>query len=474
MLFNSVTFLIFFAVFYAAYLLTQKQLKLQNVLLLVGSYIFYGWWDWRFLGLIAISTVVDFMVGRLMAAREDESTRKRLLLVSVATNLGILGLFKYFNFFAESAVDLLNLVGFAADPVTLNIILPVGISFYTFQTMSYTIDVYRRKIPATDSLLDFAVFVAFFPQLVAGPIERAAHLIPQVSHRRIIDSEAVNAGIFLILYGYFQKVFIADNAAKIVNEVFGKHQAYSDLDLVLAVVAFAIQIYGDFSGYSKIARGLAKLMGFELMVNFRLPYFALNPSDFWQRWHISLSSWLRDYLYISLGGNRAGKYKTYRNLAITMLLGGLWHGAAWNFVLWGAFHGAILIIYRAAGAIPERMEGIAKGLEWRPVKLLRWAVMLALTLFGWLLFRATNAEQIWYFIENASFEPTKNSLNYTKAILFYTWPLVLIQLAQHFRRDLLILVRMPLPICAFIYALMLAMILALGARESSEFIYFQF
>lgn len=475
MLFNSAIFLLFFVVFYAAYLLSRKHLRLQNFLILAGSYLFYGWWDWRFLGLIVVSTLVDYSVGRLMS-RSDQtgSNRKRLLLVSVVTNLGILGFFKYFNFFTQSAVDFLELIGFAPDPVTLNIILPVGISFYTFQTMSYTIDVYRRKIPACESLLNFGVFVAFFPQLVAGPIERASRLLPQISHRRVITAAGIQVGIFLIIYGYFQKVFIADNLAKVVNEVFGKHEAYSDLDLVLAVVAFSIQIYCDFSGYSKIARGLAKLMGFELMVNFRLPYFALNPSDFWQRWHISLSTWLRDYLYISLGGNRAGAYKTYRNLAITMLLGGLWHGAAWNFVLWGAFHGAILIIYRAAASIPEKFGKLDKGINLAPARLLRWAIMLSLTLFGWLLFRATSAEQIWYFIENASFEATRHSSNYMKAIVFYTWPLIALQLVQHFKRDLLIVLKTPWLVRAVIYAIMIAMILALGVRESPEFIYFQF
>ncbi len=481
MLFNSLVFFAFFAAFYALYLLLQKTpwLKLQNALLLVGSYVFYGWWDWKFLGLIALSTGIDFTVGRSLRKHDDgteEGDRKRKLLVtaSVVANLSILGVFKYLGFFAESATDLLNMFGMAADPFTLNIVLPVGISFYTFQTMSYTIDIYRRKLEPTDSLLDFAVFVAFFPQLVAGPIERASNLLPQVSERRRITSEEVEAGLYLIVYGFFLKVFLADNVAKIVNAVFNKHESFTGLDLGIAVVAFALQIYGDFSGYSKIARGISKLMGFELMVNFRLPYFALNPSDFWQRWHISLSSWLRDYLYIPLGGNRGGAVGTYRNLSLTMLLGGLWHGAAWNFVIWGAFHGAILVIYRLAGVLPDRYEKLKSALKLPPVVVVRWAIMLTFTLIGWLIFRAESAGQIGYFLTEFSFEPSANTVAYVKAIVFYSWLVVLIELLQHFTKDLLILTRLPAPLRGAFYGVMAAITLAWGERESMEFIYFQF
>jgi alginate O-acetyltransferase complex protein AlgI len=312
LLFNSFAFFLFFVVVYVLHLLlaklfARKRVKLQNLLLLVASYIFYGSWDWRFLSLIAISTLSDFVIGKSLGRVSDltpagRSRRKMLLACSVVVNLTILGFFKYFGFFAASAIDLLKFTGMRVNPLTLNVILPVGISFYTFQTMSYTIDIYRKRLQPTHSLLDFAVFVAFFPQLVAGPIERAANLLPQFARPRYIRVEQVNAGLFLILWGFYKKVVIADNVALIADQIFDHYTEYAGLDILLGVLAFSIQIYGDFSGYSDIARGLSRLMGFELLVNFRLPTFAVNPSDFWSRWHISLSSWLRDYLYIPLGG----------------------------------------------------------------------------------------------------------------------------------------------------------------------------
>ncbi|NEO92828.1 MAG: MBOAT family protein, partial [Moorea sp. SIO3G5] len=300
MLFNSFIFVLFFIIVYTLYLFLNRNYKAQNILLLIASYVFYGWWDWRFLSLLALSTVVDFTVGKQLQDIKEDRKRKLLLCISLVFNLSLLGFFKYFNFFAESFSSLLQIVGLQVDWVTLTILLPVGISFYTFQTMSYTIDIYRGKLKPISNFLDFALFVSFFPQLVAGPIERATTLIPQIILPRNLNIEQINAGILLIVWGYFKKVVIADNMATIANPIFNNYTQYQGLDVLIGILAFTVQIYGDFSGYSDIARGISKLMGFELMVNFKLPYFALNPSDFWLRWHISLSTWLRDYLYIPL------------------------------------------------------------------------------------------------------------------------------------------------------------------------------
>lgn len=471
MLFNSLEFAAFFAIFYVAYLLLFKWRRLQNVLLLVASYVFYGWWDWRFLSLIAISTVVDYAVGRGLTGSDDPVFRKRLVTASVVVNLGILGFFKYFNFFVESFTDAMASLGWQVDALTLNIILPVGISFYTFQTLSYSVDVYRKKMPAADSLLDFGVFVAFFPQLVAGPIERAARFLPQVQQPRTLSAGQWEAGLYLVVWGLFKKVVLADNAAQIANTVFNDHTSFEGLDLLVGALAFTLQIYGDFSGYSDIARGLAKWLGFDLMLNFRLPYFARDPSDFWERWHISLSSWLRDYLYISLGGNRGGTVLTWRNLSLTMLLGGLWHGARWNFVIWGAFHGAILIAYRILrpkrGTDPPGLHGWARaGVE--------WSIMSVLTVMGWIIFRAETADQIGYFFTHMgpSTSPRTSQLFLHLAMLWT--PLWLVQIWQHRTRDLLCFTKAPAPVGIAFLLLCVASSVLFGVREDIEFIYFQF
>ncbi len=471
MLFNSFTFILFFFVTYILYLLFKKNLKSQNILILISSYVFYGYWDWRFLFLIALSTVIDFSIGKKLGKAILQNKRKQLLAISIIANLSILGFFKYFNFFAQSTTELLQIFGFNVDSVTLNIILPVGISFYTFQTMSYTIDVYRKKLKPTHNILNFAVFVSFFPQLVAGPIERAVNLLPQVATKRIISKEMINAGLFLILWGFFKKVVIADNCAIISNSIFNNYESFHNIDLLIGVLAFTFQIYGDFSGYSDIARGISKMLGFELMVNFRLPYFAISPSDFWNRWHISLSSWLRDYLYFPLGGNRSGNYKTYRNLLLTMLLGGLWHGAAWNFVIWGAFHGILLIVYRL---FEKQQPQTSLQPNNNLIKVPLIGIMFILTIFGWLIFRANSVDQIWYFISNFSFQSTSTSSNLWFNLLFFISPLIIVQIFQHIKKDLLVVLKMPTIFIAILYAFLLIWIIVFGARESTEFIYFQF
>ncbi len=384
MQFTTATFLIFFAVVFASYA-ALRNVSARNVWLLLASYVFYGWWDWRFLSLIALSTVVDFVAAQRIHRSSARSSRRRWLLLSCLTNLGALGVFKYYDFFAASLADLASGLGWTLDVATLNVVLPVGISFYTFQTMSYTIDVYRKGLEPERNLLVFAVFVAFFPQLVAGPIERGERMIPQFRTLRPITGEGLVRGISFCLIGLFTKLVLADNAAAIANQAFAAAPPNLGNSLV-GTYAFAVQIYGDFSGYSSIAIGLALILGYRLSDNFRQPYLAISVRDFWRRWHISLSSWLRDYLYISLGGNRYGRTRTYRNLMITMILGGLWHGAAWTFVIWGLLHGGYLAIERALGSrIPE-----ARGSVGRVV---RGVVVFHLVCLAWIFFRAESLEQ---------------------------------------------------------------------------------
>jgi len=344
MLFTSIIFPFYLAaVLVVYYSLNHKN---QNRWLLFVSYFFYGWWDWRFCSLLAFSTTLDWFVSHALHKSNDSKKRKFFLSLSLVGNLGVLGFFKYFNFFISSFQQLFQSVGYNNDLYTTSIILPVGISFYTFQTMAYTIDVYRREqIPAND-FTTFALYVSFFPQLVAGPIERAKRLLPQLMLRRDFNYSVIKSGIPLILFGYFKKVVIADSMSPIVESCFNNYDLVSGPDLLFGTYAFAIQIYCDFSGYTDIARGISIFLGINLINNFSAPYFSLNITEFWRRWHISLSFWLRDYLYISLGGNRRGRLRTYLNLMLTMILGGLWHGAAWTFVFWGMLHGFYLSLHK--------------------------------------------------------------------------------------------------------------------------------
>ncbi len=476
MLFNSLEFVYFLLGVLVLYHSLER--RAQNVLLLAASYYFYGSWNWRFLGLILLSTFVDYVCARIIDA-EDSGPRRRkaALFASIVSNLGILATFKHFNFFIESLSEL----GLGFDPTSLrlDVVLPVGISFYTFQTMSYTIDVYRKDLEASRSLLDFSVYVAFFPQLVAGPIERASHFLPQVQKVRGVRYDLVCQGSWLILFGLFKKVVLADNMAPIADAAFTHADELSGLEVLTGVYAFALQIYGDFSGYSAIARGAALLMGFELLQNFRMPYFATSPSDFWRRWHISLSTWLRDYLYISLGGNRRGPTRTYVNLMLTMLLGGLWHGAAWHFVAWGAFHGALLILYASfprdllgsvLARVSSRVRSTAGGL-----------VFFHLTCLGWVLFRADNMQMISDVLGSAGrFWPDPASVG--AAQLGTLWvlislsfgPVLLVEWAQEASKDMWVHRRWPAWVRLFLYALLFGLITSIGVTQGKEFIYFQF
>ena len=340
MTFNSLAFAIFLPIVFILYWFVFKNLKKQNVLILVASYIFYGLWDWRFLFLILASTAVDYLVGiAIFNNKDDDRKRKLFLWLSVIFNVGLLGFFKYYNFFADSFVDMVGLFGYDIKSTwTLNIILPVGISFYTFQTMSYSLDVYYKRLEPTKDFLLFATYVAFFPQLVAGPIERASHLLPQIAQKRVFKYEQASEGLKLILWGLFKKMVIADGLAPMVDDIFNNYGTYPASTLILGVTLFSFQVYGDFSGYSDIAIGTSKLLGIELMSNFKFPNFSRNVAEYWQRWHVSLSTWFRHYVYIPLGGSRVSKLKSIRNICIIFLVSGFWHGANWTFIFWGGFH----------------------------------------------------------------------------------------------------------------------------------------
>lgn len=477
MLFSEPVFWVFFAVVVALYVILPH--RGQNRMLLIASYIFYGAWDWRFLSLIILSTMVDYCVGLGLARESVAQRRKRLLGISLVVNLGMLGVFKYFGFFAESFRQLLLAVGYEANPVALSIVLPVGISFYTFQTLSYTIDVYRRDLEATRDPLDFALFVAFFPQLVAGPIERARNLLPNISSPRSLSWDAAGRGAVLCLLGLIKKVVIADGIAPSVDAIYASPDP-SRLDILFATWLFAIQIYCDFSGYTDIARGVAKMLGFRLMRNFAQPYFAANPQEFWRRWHISLSTWLRDYLYIPLGGNRGGKWATDRNLMATMALGGLWHGAAWNFVLWGIYQGGLLAVHRTlAGRHRHTGEGERRSLLawiWRGLAI---AAFFQVVCYGWLLFRAGSFDQIRDF----TLRLAGVGVGATDGLSMATPPLAAL-LAMGFvlvwdilierSGDVRFYVRWPMLIRAGLYACMIYLLAYGATTQTANFIYFQF
>lgn len=457
----------------------------QNRLLLVASYVFYGAWDWRFLSLIWISTLIDYWCGQQIGAAADQRDRRKFLTISMLSNLGILGFFKYFGFFTDSLNTLFLNFGYDLGIPTLKILLPVGISFYTFQSMSYTIDIYHKKLKPVERFSDFALFVAFFPQLVAGPIERAKHLLPQIANKRKIQLDEFYEGWYLIFWGMFQKVFVADNVSKISDTIFALGGPYDRVEVLIGAYAFSFQIFCDFAGYSNIARGLCKVMGFDIMVNFNLPYFAKNPSDFWRRWHISLSTWLKDYLYIPLGGNRGTTYLTLRNLMLTMLLGGLWHGAAWTFVWWGAYHGFLLIVYRAIDYCrgPVRPKGESKS---KILSVLNIIFFYHLICYGWILFRAQSMDQVVAMTSGLIFN-TGNIAVIPDAEVYAVvlWKMVgkfvafmsilwAVQLIQYFKSDLLAPLKWHWISRGVFYFVCIMLIIVYGETNAKDFIYFQF
>lgn len=392
MLFNSIDFAIFLPIVFILYwFVTNKNLKLQNLLIVVASYVFYGWWDWRFLSLIVFSTVIDYTIGQKLKNEENQHKRKVLLWTSILMNLGFLGFFKYYNFFLDNFITAFSFFGTEIKANTLNIILPVGISFYTFQTLSYTIDVYKRKLEPTKDFIAFSAFVSFFPQLVAGPIERASNLLPQFYIKRTFDYSRAVDGMRQILWGLFKKVVIADNCAEFANQIFNNSTDMNGSTLVLGTLFFTFQIYGDFSGYSDIAIGTSRLFGFNLMRNFAFPYFSRDIAEFWRRWHISLSTWFRDYLYIPLGGSRGGTLTKVRNTFIIFIVSGFWHGANWTFIVWGALNAIYFLPLLLTNNNRNNLEIVAQGKYLPTIKeLLLMLVTFGLTVFAWIFFRAEN------------------------------------------------------------------------------------
>ncbi|MFT4670117.1 MAG: alginate O-acetyltransferase complex protein AlgI [Flavobacteriaceae bacterium] len=392
MLFNSIEFLLFLPVVFILYWFVLKQsIKAQNALLLVASYLFYGWWDFRFLALIGLSTCVDYFVGLALEKEEDKRQRKLLVAASVAVNIGMLGFFKYYNFFVDSWINAWANLGVEMHAWTLQIILPVGISFYTFQTLSYTFDIYRKKLQPTRNFINFAAFVAFFPQLVAGPIERASNLLPQFSVKRLFNFERAKSGLHLIIWGLFKKVVIADSCATYVNTIFENYQDVNSLTLLLGVIYFGFQIYGDFSGYTDIAIGTARLFGFELTRNFNYPYFSRDIAEFWRRWHITLFSWFKDYLYIPLGGSRGGKTKQIRNVFIIFLVSGLWHGANWTIIIWSALHAVFFLPLLLSKRNRKHLSQVAEKRFIPSFKeIVQIITTFSLVTLAWVFFRSEN------------------------------------------------------------------------------------
>jgi alginate O-acetyltransferase complex protein AlgI len=392
MLFNSIDFAIFLPIVFILYwYVIKNNLKLQNFLIVAASYLFYGWWDWRFLFLILFSTIVDYSVGIALKTESNQTKRKGLLWISILVNLGFLGFFKYYNFFLENFVVAFSFFGNPINPQGLNIILPVGISFYTFQTLSYTIDVYKRRLTATKDLIAFSAFVSFFPQLVAGPIERATHLLPQFYEKRKFDYALAVHGMRQILWGLFKKIVIADNCAEFANQIFNNSADLNGSTLVLGAIFFTFQIYGDFSGYSDIAIGTSRLFGFDLMQNFNFPYFSRDIAEFWRRWHISLSTWFRDYLYIPLGGSRGGTWIKVRNTFLIFIVSGFWHGANWTFIVWGALNAIYFLPLLLTNNNRINLETVAKGKLFPSLKELSFMLLtFGLTVFAWIFFRANN------------------------------------------------------------------------------------
>lgn len=492
MSFASFTFWACFAAVLLAYALLTRRHGLQNWLLLGFSYVFYGAWDWRFLSLIMLSTAVDFVAGQRIHDAVNAAVRKRWLLLSLVINLGLLGVFKYLGFFADSFEAFAGTLGWSPGPITLSIVLPVGISFYTFQTLSYTIDIYRGDLKPSRRLRDFALFVAFFPQLVAGPIERARNLLPNVERPRTIVPEQFYRGVYLCLFGLMKKVAIGDGLAGPVGSVFEAPDP-SGTAIWIASFLFAIQIYCDFSGYTDIARGLSKMLGFELMRNFRMPYFSTGPQEFWRRWHISLSTWLRDYLYISLGGNRGGTVLMYRNLMLTMIIGGLWHGARWNFVLWGFYQGALLVCGRLIGpqvsamgrrltpdnAIGAAAQGLGGSAATRAAGRVAASALFFLPVcYGWMLFRATTLDQVASFtakmVTPASLLAAPVVANPPLAALAGIAFLFVHDLAEEASSDPRPYMRLPRVLRGAVYASLVTLLLMGLQNGSTEFIYFQF
>nr|WP_109300665.1 MBOAT family O-acyltransferase [Aquimarina sp. AU474] len=483
MLFNSLEFFIFLPIVFIAYwYIFKKRIRAQNIFLLVASYVFYGLWDWRFLFLILASTVVDFFVGQAIYSNDSNTKKKIWLWVSVLFNVGLLGFFKYYNFFINSWVDFVSIVGYDIKSTwTLQIILPVGISFYTFQTMSYSLDIYYKRLTPTKDFISFATFVSFFPQLVAGPIERASNLLSQITSKRTFNYVQCTDGLKLILWGLFKKIVIADALAPIVDDIFANYGSYPASTLILGVSLFSFQVYGDFSGYSDIAIGTAKLFGIELMSNFKFPIFSRNVAEYWQRWHVSLSTWFRHYVYIPLGGNRVGKLKSIRNIVIIFLVSGFWHGANWTFIAWGAFHALLYIPVFLMGRNRIYMNNVVAENRWFPsvIEIFQILITFSLVTFSRVFFRSESITDAFGFLEqiysNFTFETYEHPLGY-RMIDYFVLLGVFVLYEYRIRRDERSPFKFKSKIVRFIaYALViLGMMLFFDDNIDRSFIYFQF
>ncbi|MCF8114624.1 MAG: MBOAT family protein [Desulfotignum sp.] len=483
MLFVDFQFFIFFSIVFLVYWHLSSNM-VRKVLLLAASYIFYGFWDWRFLGLIAFSSTVDYVSGRYIERRSRQRIRRLWLTLSVVVNLSVLGFFKYFNFFRDSTAELFAALGYPINFVTLDIVLPVGISFFTFQSMSYTIDIYRRRLAAAPNPIDFYLYVAFFPQLVAGPIVRARTFLPQLRSLRPFPMKRFHMYGFLFAVGFLKKVAVGDNIAGLIDPIFNHPQDYSAAALAMGSSLYAVQIYCDFSGYTDMAIAAAGFLGFHLPRNFVAPYFARSITDFWRRWHISLSTWLRDYLYVSLGGNRQGSWKTYRNLIITMGLGGLWHGASWNFVIWGLLHGGALVVerlYRNIEPIIFKKPFQFKALPgnvflWDSMvqSILKPTVVFVFVCLCWIFFRSKDVDQAWFITRSIM---TWRSSG-TQTLPEWTFSMMVLLAGLHFvfwRWDVvrrIIVVRQSLSMV--LIGVVFAIALLLLPQTIVPFIYFQF
>lgn len=478
MLFNSVEFAIFLPIVFLLYwFVFNKSLRAQNFLVLVASYFFYGWWDWRFLSLIAFSSIVDYLVG--IHLHKENNNRKRiwLLATSIIVNLGFLGFFKYFNFFAESFADAFTLLGQSIDPVRLDVVLPVGISFYTFQTLSYSIDIYRRKLEPTKDIIAFFSFVSFFPQLVAGPIERATNLLPQFSKERQFDYAKAVDGMRQILWGLFKKIVIADNCAEIVNDVFANYETYPGSTLVVAACLFSFQIYGDFSGYSDIAIGTARLFGFSLMRNFAFPYFSRDIAEFWRRWHISLSTWFRDYLYIPLGGSQGGLLNKVRNIFVIFIVSGFWHGANWTFIFWGALNALYFLPLLLLQKNRQNLDNITEGRLFPGIEnIAKICFTFAITTLAWVFFRAESIGDAFLYLDRV-FSASLLSFPdvFPKKLTLLIGGFVAVEWLGRHKQHALQLddKRLPAAIRYLAYYAIVACILWFSGSQQ-EFIYFQF
>ena len=480
MLFNSFEFLLYLPITFLLYWAFSRNRKIQNLIVVIASYVFYGWWDWRFLMLIAFTSACSYASGLLLERFEGQRKRQKMVsAANIVLNLGILGLFKYYNFFVDNLELLFSAMGFHLDMMTMSIILPVGISFYTFQALSYTIDIYQKKLPATHDIIEFFAFISFFPQLVAGPIERATNLLPQFQKERKFDYAKAVDGLRQMLWGFLKKLVVADNCAAVVNEHWNDYQTLPGLTLFILGVLFTLQIYCDFSGYSDIAIGCARLFGINLMRNFNFPYFSRSIPEFWRRWHISLTTWFRDYIYFPLGGSRCGKWKTIRNVYIVWGISGLWHGANWTFVCWGLFHATLLAVYNILGISTKYKQVVAYG---RFLPNLKETGQMMLTFFlavlGWIIFRAESMSQAAGFFHamvcNTFYDPSK-----LYGLMFLRFGLLLL-LVEWLQRDKQHALQLPV-VKPFnykvvrwgIYYLVLALIYNYTGTSQS-FIYFQF